>query len=136
MLEGQDLEGAFKLANLAVGALAILSGLLQLFNGISLFLLGLYITAFGAAIVVLEFRPVTSEVQTYALFMLSFIGRGVFYTLIALMINGALIFRVFALLIIFLVGLGYIGLQSVPLVLAPPNMSLCEGVALDNDDII
>lgn len=70
--------------------------------------------------------------------MFSFIGRGVFYTLIGASINGASVFRILAGIIIFVIGLVYIVLETVPSILPPENMNT-EGIAIggnDNEDII
>lgn len=75
-LGGSDLNGAFKIANLVVSGLSVLSGLSQLFNGIQSFLVGLYIIAFGAIIGLLEFK-VPPEAYSYGSFLFSFIGRGI-----------------------------------------------------------
>lgn len=114
----------------------MLSGISQLFSGVQLFVLGVYITAFGAVIGLLEFRMPT-EAHTYGSFLFSFVGRGVFYTLIGASINGASWFRVFASLVIFIIGLVYIALEAVPSVLPPENMSP-EGIAIgvQDEDIV
>lgn len=134
MLDTQDLQGAFKLANLTVAALAVLTGFFQLFSGLQPFIHGLFIIAFGLLIGLLEFR-IPAEVATYASFMFLFIGRGVFYILIALLVNGGLFLRVVSLMLIFLVGLVYVGLEAVPLITPPENMST-EGVTLETEDIV
>ncbi|RLV88458.1 hypothetical protein JA9_004149 [Meyerozyma sp. JA9] len=136
---GQDLNGAFKVINLAVAVLA--------------FILGLYIVVFGGVIGLLgstqrrhinpEFR-VPPEAQTYASFLFSFIGRGIckfnvdaniVYTLIGAIINGASVFRVIAGILIFMVGLVYIALEMVPSISPPDNMNL-DGVAIAGEDVI
>lgn len=71
----------------------------------------------------------------YGSFLFSFIGRGVFYTVVAVTINGASVFRLLAALVIFLVGTVYVGLEAVPSILPPDNMNL-EGVAINDDEII
>ncbi|XYA00980.1 hypothetical protein QA089_003530 [Meyerozyma guilliermondii] len=131
---GQDLNGAFKVINLAVAVLAVLSGFSQLFSGFQSFILGLYIVVFGGVVGLLEFR-VPPEAQTYASFLFSFIGRGIFYTLIGAIINGASVFRVIAGILIFMVGLAYIALEMVPSVSPPDNMNL-DGVAIAGEDVI
>ncbi|KAL6016765.1 hypothetical protein ACI3LY_000214 [Candidozyma auris] len=128
-ISGQDLNGSFKVANLAVAALSVLSGLSQLFSG---FLIGIYIIGFGAVIGLLEFR-VPSEAYTYGSFLFSFVGRGVFYTLIGASINGASWFRLFAGILIFVIGLVYIALEAVPSISPPENMSP-EGISIGVQD--
>ncbi|KAL7665040.1 hypothetical protein ABC855_g2295 [[Candida] zeylanoides] len=131
---GQDLNGVFKIANLAVAALAVLSGLSQLFSGMYQFVIGVYIIAFGATIGLLEFR-VPAEAHTYGSFLFSFIGRGVFYTLIGASVNGASAFRIIAALLIFAVGVAYIALEAVPSISPPDNMNP-EGVAIHDEDVV
>ncbi|CAH2351430.1 golgi apparatus membrane protein Tvp15p [[Candida] railenensis] len=133
-VNGQDLSGAFKVANLTVAVLAILSGISQLFSGIQSFVIGLYIIAFGAAIGLLEFR-VPPEAHSYASFLFSFIGRGVFYTFIGASINGASFFRIFTGLLIFIVGLVYISLEYVPSISLPENMNI-EGPTRLEEDVV
>ncbi|KAK8441478.1 hypothetical protein B9J08_02798 [Candidozyma auris] len=131
-ISGQDLNGSFKVANLAVAALSVLSGLSQLFSGVQSFLIGIYIIGFGAVIGLLEFR-VPSEAYTYGSFLFSFVGRGVFYTLIGASINGASWFRLFAGILIFVIGLVYIALEAVPSISPPENMSP-EGISIGVQD--
>lgn len=129
----QDLNGVFKIANLLVAGLTVLSGISQLFSGIHSFLIAIYVISFGLVIAFLEFS-VPQEAFVYASFLFSFIGRGVFYTLIASIIDGGSFFRIFASLIIFIVGLVYIGLEAVPSVSTPDNMR-SEGVTLGEEII-
>lgn len=135
-LNGQDLNVVFKASNLAVGSLAVLSGISQLFSGIQSFIIGIYIIAFGAIITFLEFS-VPSEAYTYALFLFSFIGRGVFYTFIGASINGSSWFRLLASLLIFVVGLIYLALEAVPSISPPDNMNP-EGISIgiQDEDIV
>lgn len=53
------------------------------------------------------------------------------------MINGASFFRVFASIVIFLIGLVYIALEAIPSVSTPENMST-EGIqiGINDEDII
>ncbi|EAZ63245.2 hypothetical protein PICST_80736 [Scheffersomyces stipitis CBS 6054] len=134
--DGSDLNNAFRITNLVVSGLAVLAGLSQLFSGIHSFLVGVYVIAFGGIIGLLEFR-VPAEAYAYGSFLFSFIGRGVFYTLIGVSINGASIFRVFAALIIFVVGLVYIGLEAIPSISPPENMNP-EGISIgiNDEDIV
>ncbi|OBA21176.1 COPI associated [Metschnikowia bicuspidata var. bicuspidata NRRL YB-4993] len=130
--DGLDLNVVFKAANLAVGSLAVLSGLSQLFSGIQSFILGVYIIGFGAIVGILEFS-IPPEAQTYGLFLFSFVGRGVFYTLIGASINGASWFRLLASLLIFVVGLVYIALEAIPSISPPENMNP-EGISIGIQD--
>ncbi|EMG47444.1 Late Golgi vesicule protein, putative [Candida maltosa Xu316] len=117
---GQDLSGAFRITNLAVSGLCVLGGFSQLFHSHS-FVSGLYIIAFGAVIGALEFR-VPPEAYVYASFLFSFIGRGI-YTFLGISLTGGSFFRIFAALIVFLIGLVYIVLETVPSISPPDNMN-------------
>ncbi|KAK6200921.1 Golgi apparatus membrane protein TVP15 [Scheffersomyces amazonensis] len=131
-----DLNGLFRIANFTVAVLSVLAGLFQLFVSIQSFVTGLYIIAFGVIIGALEFK-VPAEAYAYGSFLFSFIGRGVFYTLIGVIINGNSIFRIIASLVIFIIGLIYIGLEAVPSISPPENMNP-EGitVGINDEDII
>ncbi|PVH18761.1 hypothetical protein CXQ85_001049 [Candidozyma haemuli] len=94
-ISGQDLNGSFKVANLAVAALS--------------FLIGIYIIGFGAVLGLLV------------------------YTFIGASINGASWFRLFAGILIFVIGLVYIALEAVPSISPPENMSP-EGISIGVQD--
>lgn len=113
-----------------------LAGLLQLFSSFHGFIAALYVIVFGAIIGGLEFR-VPPETQTYGSFLFSFAGRGVFYTVVALLINGSGVFRIVASTLVFIVGIGYIALEFVPSISPPDNMTT-EGLAVgaNDDDVI
>lgn len=55
------------------------------------------------------------------------------YTLIGASINGALWFRLFAGILIFVIGLVYIALEAVPSISPPENMSP-EGISIGVQD--
>lgn len=59
------------------------------------------------------------------------------YTLIGASINGASWFRLFAGLVIFIIGLAYIALEAVPSISTPENMSP-EGISIgvQDEDIV
>ncbi|EGV61857.1 hypothetical protein PSN45_000547 [Yamadazyma tenuis] len=133
-INSSDLNGAFKIANLAVAVLTALSGLSQLFHGFQSFIIGIYLVAFGAGIGFLEFR-VPAEAYAYGSFMFSFIGRGVFYTFLSASIRGHSIFRLLAALIVFLVGVVYIALEAIPSISPPDNMNT-EGISIGNEEDI
>ncbi|CAH6722896.1 golgi apparatus membrane protein Tvp15p [[Candida] jaroonii] len=133
-MDSQDLNGAFKIANLAVAGLSVLSGLSQLFSGFRAFILGIYIIAFGGVIGLLEFQ-VPPEAYAFGSFLFSFIGRGVFYTFIGVAIHGESIFRILAGGIIFIIGLVFIALEAVPSISPPENMNT-EGISIGNEEDI
>lgn len=92
-----------------------------------------------------------SEAYTYGSFLFSFIGRGIctyfsrlqnhpnspeltpVYTFIGASINAASWFRLFAGILIFIIGLVYIGLEAVPSISPPENMSP-EGISIGIQD--
>ncbi|KAG7661707.1 uncharacterized protein J8A68_004765 [[Candida] subhashii] len=117
-IESQDLTGAFKITNLIVAGLSFLSAL--------------YIIAFGVVIGLLEFN-VPAEAYAYGSFLFSFIGRGVFYTLIAVSLNGGSVFRLIAAMLLFIIGLVYIALETIPSISPPDNMN-AEGSLLGLND--
>lgn len=131
-----DNNEVFKVVNLTVAALAVLCGISQLFSGIHSLILGVYIIAYGATVGTLEFR-IPSQAVTYGSFLFSFVGRGVSYILLSAIINGASWFRLFAAIIIFLVGVVFIILENVPSIGLPDNMNP-EGVSLaaQEEDVV
>lgn len=131
-----DSNEVFKVVNLTVAGLSVLCGLSQLFSGFQSFILGLYVIAFGATVGVLEFR-IPSQALTYGSFLFSFVGRGVFYILLSAVINSISWFRLFAAIIIFLVGVVYVVLENVSSVGLPDNMNP-EGVSLSaqEEDVV
>ncbi|GMM38992.1 Tvp15 protein [Saccharomycopsis crataegensis] len=128
----RDFSNAFKIANFAVGALSVLCGISQLLSGFQDFFLGLFVIFFGAGIIFLEIR-VPQEVYNYASFLFSFIGRGIFYLLIGIIVSHDHILRVFPGFLISFVGIGYCALQFVPNILPPENMR-SDFAALHNQD--
>lgn len=132
-INGQDLTGAFKITNLTVSGLCVLGGFSQLFHSFHSFVSGIYIIAFGAVIGALEFR-VPAEAYVYASFLFSFIGRGIFYTFLGVSLSGGSIFRILAGLIVFMIGVAYVVLETVPSISPPDNMNP-EGAMIGlNDD--
>lgn len=94
--------------------------------------MGLFAIASGAGIIFLEIR-LPQEAFHYASFLFSFIGRGIFYFLIGVIVAHDHILRVFPGFVISFIGIGYVVLQFVPNVLPPENMR-SEFAALNQQD--
>ncbi|KAK4687756.1 hypothetical protein P7C73_g2364, partial [Tremellales sp. Uapishka_1] len=116
-----------RLVNIAVGGFAIAGGVGSLIkHEFSSIIIGIYEVLAGAIIMFLEVRSPTEEhkalVQKYASFMHSFIGRGVFYLLLGvLMLNFYTILYICGT-VVAVVGLAFIGLSFVPVFEAPSTM--------------
>ncbi|WWD16151.1 hypothetical protein CI109_100576 [Kwoniella shandongensis] len=110
-----------------VGGFAVAGAIGSLINhSFSSIIIGIYEVIAGALIVFLEVRPPTEEqkalVHKYASFLHSFVGRGVFYLLLGvLMLNYYTILYVCGS-VVGLVGLAYIGLHFVPAIEPPSTM--------------
>ncbi|GFZ45801.1 hypothetical protein JCM24511_03531 [Saitozyma sp. JCM 24511] len=110
-----------------VGGVAIAGGVGSLIHhSFSSIIIGIYEVLAGTIIIFLEARTPTEEhkalVHKYASFMHSFVGRGVFYLLLGvLMLNYYTILYVCGSIVGF-AGLVYIVLNFVPLVEAPSTM--------------
>ncbi|KAL0254122.1 hypothetical protein I308_101502 [Cryptococcus tetragattii IND107] len=117
----------FRIVNMIVGGFAIAGGVGSLIkHHFSSIIIGIYEILTGAVIIFLEVRPPTEEhkaiIQKYASFMHSFLGRGVFYLLL-----GVLMLNYYTLLyicgtIVGAVGLAFIALHFVHMVEAPSTM--------------
>ncbi|KAL7899280.1 putative COPI-coated vesicle protein [Trichoderma sp. TUCIM 5745] len=82
---------------------------------------GIYMIVFGLAIALLEFQ-VPPQVSRYASFLFSFIGRGVFYIFIGGLLLGDKAVANVAGGIVGIAGIGYVGLEFVPLIEPPSSM--------------
>ncbi|ODV76023.1 Tvp15p [Cyberlindnera jadinii NRRL Y-1542] len=129
-----DLSGVFKIVNLTVGGISAILGLTQLLSGVAAFFLGLYLIAFGVAIGGLEFI-IPPLAYHYASFLFSFLGRGVFYVLIGVLIaqGGNAIRIVFGFLIV-VIGIVYAVLEFIPSIEPPENFKAHGHVLEDNDE--
>ncbi|CCC11810.1 hypothetical protein SMACR_04792 [Sordaria macrospora] len=117
-----DLSYSFRIVNLAVAVLMILGGISQFFPlGIQSTILGCYVILFGVSTGLLEFQ-IPHQVQRYASFMFSFLGRGVFYIFVGCIIPHGHWATIIIGSIIFLVGAAYVGLEFVPSIEPPASM--------------
>ncbi|ORX33795.1 Golgi apparatus membrane protein TVP15 [Kockovaella imperatae] len=116
-----------RIVNMAVGGVAIAGGVGSLLNhSFSSIIIGIYEVIAGAMIIFLEVRTPTEEhkelVHRYASFMHSFVGRGVFYLLLGvLMLNYYTILYICGTLV-GAVGVAYIVLHFFRMVEPPSTM--------------
>ncbi|KAI9679329.1 MAG: Late Golgi vesicles protein [Caeruleum heppii] len=121
-----DFSDAFRLVNLAVGALMILGGISQFFPiAFQSIVIGCYVIIFGLATVLLEFQ-IPPYVAKYASFLFSFLGRGIFYIFIGSILLHNHVLRIIAGSIIGLIGVAYVALEFVPSIEPPQNMREAE----------
>ncbi|KAB8283149.1 Golgi apparatus membrane protein TVP15 [Yarrowia lipolytica] len=120
-ISGMDLGGAFRLANIGVGALTVVGGLTQLGLSLQDILLSFYLIIFGYSIASLEFAtpPVAHK---YGSFLFSFVGRGILYILIAAILMSGGFFRYLISFIIFGIGALFVVLEFIPSIEPPENM--------------
>ncbi|KAK9381553.1 Golgi apparatus membrane protein TVP15 [Kockiozyma suomiensis] len=112
----------FRIVNLVIGALMILGGFSSFFPlGFRSVILGLYTVLFGSLVVAAEFSMPT-QIAQYASFLLSFLGRGMFYILVGAFILGPGPLRIVGGAVILLVGAIYVVLEFTPSIEPPTNM--------------
>ncbi|KAL9488513.1 hypothetical protein ACSS6W_000790 [Trichoderma asperelloides] len=138
-----ELSDIFRIVNLVVAGVTVLGGVFHIFPiGLQNLIIGIYMIVFGLAIALLgvfhDFYPfaprrkailttttefqVPPQVSRYANFLFSFIGRGVFYILIGGLLLGDKLISNIAGGIVGIAGIGYIGLEFVPLIEPPSSM--------------
>ncbi|KAM0465542.1 hypothetical protein ACHAPV_001594 [Trichoderma viride] len=117
-----ELSDIFRIVNLVVAGVTVLGGVFHIFPvGLQNVIIGIYMIVFGLAIALLEFQ-VPPQVSRYANFLFSFIGRGVFYILIGGLLLGDKAIANVAGGIVGIAGIGYVGLEFVPLIEPPSSM--------------
>ncbi|KAG8918066.1 hypothetical protein FRC01_002058 [Tulasnella sp. 417] len=116
----------FKCINIVVGACMI--------TGASI-IIGVYATLFGGTVIGLEVYDLPSNYQAilyrYAGFLYSFVGRGVFYILVGVLITGSSPLRYAFAAAVGVVGLAYVVLEFVNKFDLPPSMVPPD--AIDSD---
>ncbi|ESW96183.1 putative membrane protein [Ogataea parapolymorpha DL-1] len=133
---GSDFGAVFKVVNLAVAAISVITGVTELFSGFAYFLQGLYILGLGGVVGYLEFKN-PPQLYAYASSFFSFLGRGLIYVLIAILNFHGSVFRVLAAVIVLLAGIVYIVLEFIPSIQAPENMQGERGLSTDElEDVI
>ncbi|KAL6896434.1 Golgi apparatus membrane protein TVP15 [Trichoderma evansii] len=122
-----ELSDIFRIVNLVVAGVTVLGGVFHIFPiGLQNLIIGIYMIVFGLAIALLEFQ-VPPQVSRYANFLFSFIGRGVFYILIGGLLLGDKVISNIAGGIVGIAGIGYVGLEFVPLIEPPSSMREADG---------
>ncbi|KAI2635095.1 Golgi apparatus membrane protein TVP15 [Xylaria nigripes] len=117
-----DFSDSFRIVNLVVGVIMILGGISQFFNAsLQSVIIGVYVIIFGAFVGLLEFQ-IPPQVSRYASFMMSFIGRGIFYIFMGSILLSHHWTRYVAGSIIGLTGVAYVALEFVPSIEPPANM--------------
>ncbi|SCW04272.1 LAFE_0H09868g1_1 [Lachancea fermentati] len=131
----------FKIANLVIGSLATVSALTQfsyIFGNFTAFLMSFYALALSVPVVYLEFR-VPPNLYRFASFYFSFIGRGLTYILLSLLLSFGGVFKVLVAALLFIFGVLFVVLEFIPSIQEPENFRP-EGnsiaVGEDEDDII
>ncbi|KAF1810365.1 COPI associated [Eremomyces bilateralis CBS 781.70] len=118
-----DFSDIFRIVNLAVGVFIVLGGIGQFFveTSIQSFIVGAYVIIFGLGTAFLEFQ-IPPQIARYASFMLSFIGRGIFYIFVGSIVVGDHWTKYVAGTIVGIIGIGYVVLEFIPSIEPPANM--------------
>ncbi|KAI5805080.1 Golgi apparatus membrane protein TVP15 [Geopyxis carbonaria] len=117
-----NLSNIFRLVNLAAGVMMVLGGISQFFpTSLQSVVVGCYVILFGLGTAMLEFQ-IPPQINRYASFMFSFVGRGVFYIFVGSILLHDHTLRVIAGSLIGLVGIGYVVLEFIPSIEPPENM--------------
>ncbi|SCU85905.1 LANO_0C05930g1_1 [Lachancea nothofagi CBS 11611] len=131
----------FKSTNIAGGSLATLSALSQtsyLIKNFPAFLMAIFALGLSIPIVYLEFK-VPPNLYRFASFYFSFIGRGLCFILLSLLLSFGGAIKIFISLLLFVGGVTYIIVEFVPSIQEPDNFRP-EGSSIavgeDADDII
>lgn len=135
----------FKIANISIGCIDIIAALSQLtylFTNLSIFLLAVYGLALSIPIIYLEFK-VPSNLYRYASFYFSFLGRGLSYILLGLIISFGGIYNILAGMFTFILGVAFIVFHFSQFVEEPSNfrapgssLSIGDDDIDDDDDMI
>ncbi|CAI7071801.1 BEM_collapsed_G0010040.mRNA.1.CDS.1 [Saccharomyces cerevisiae] len=135
----------FKIANISIGCIDIIAALSQLtyiFTNLNVFLLAVYGLALSVPIVYLEFK-VPSNLYSYASFYFSFLGRGLSYILLSLIISFGGIYNILAGMFTFILGVAFIVFHFSQFVEEPANfrapgssLSIGDDDIDDDDDMI
>jgi len=118
-----DLTDAFRFANLGVGALMLIGGIMTFWTNFPL--VAIFIILFAGATAALEFM-IPPQLVRYCSFYFSFIGRGIFYIFIASIMMHDKIGTICGMGT-GIVGLVYAALEFVPSIEAPANMREADG---------
>ncbi|KAK9468601.1 Golgi apparatus membrane protein TVP15 [Lipomyces arxii] len=117
-----SIASPFRIVNMVAGALMILGGISSFFPlSFRSIILALYTILFGSLVIMSEFS-IPSSVARYASFLMSFIGRGMFYIFIGALIIAPNALRVVGGSVIMLVGAIFVVLEFMPSIEPPTNM--------------
>ncbi|KAK9472347.1 Golgi apparatus membrane protein TVP15 [Dipodascopsis tothii] len=117
-----DIGSPFRIVNFIVGALMVLGGISMFFPiSFRAVITAIYTVLFGAMVILAEFA-LPENVIKYASFLLSFLGRGLFYLFVGATILAPGALRIVAGSIAMIVGVVYIILEFAPIAEAPANM--------------
>lgn len=127
----------FKVANLTVGSLCLIASISQLsylFSNFNASLLAIFGIILSVPIIYLEFK-VPPNLYKFASFYFSFLGRGLAYILLSLLVNFGGVFKILTTLLTFLLGVSYCVFQVLPQIEEPANFrSEGSSIAMDVDD--
>ncbi|KAK9236800.1 Golgi apparatus membrane protein TVP15 [Lipomyces kononenkoae] len=117
-----SIASPFRIVNLVIGALMILGGISSFFPlGFRSVVLAIYTILFGSLVITAEFS-MPNQIARYASFLMSFIGRGLFYIFIGALILAPGALRIVGGSVIMLVGAIFIVLEFTPSIEPPTNM--------------
>ncbi|KAK9354158.1 Golgi apparatus membrane protein TVP15 [Lipomyces doorenjongii] len=117
-----SIASPFRIVNLVIGALMVLGGIVSFFPlGFRTVVLAIYTILFGALVITAEFS-MPSQIARYASFLMSFIGRGLFYIFMGALILAPGALRIVGGSVIMLVGAIFIVLEFTPSIEPPTNM--------------
>ncbi|KAK9358293.1 Golgi apparatus membrane protein TVP15 [Lipomyces starkeyi] len=117
-----SIASPFRIVNLVIGALMVLGGIASFFPlGFRTVVLAIYTILFGALVITAEFS-MPSQIARYASFLMSFIGRGLFYIFIGALILAPGALRIVGGSVVMLVGAIFIVLEFTPSIDPPTNM--------------
>ncbi|KAK9332567.1 Golgi apparatus membrane protein TVP15 [Lipomyces starkeyi] len=117
-----SIASPFRIVNLVIGALMVLGGIASFFPlGFRTVVLAIYTILFGALVITAEFS-MPSQIARYASFLMSFIGRGLFYIFIGALILAPGALRIVGGSVVMLVGAIFIVLEFTPSIEPPTNM--------------
>ncbi|KAK9476398.1 Golgi apparatus membrane protein TVP15 [Lipomyces japonicus] len=117
-----DIASPFRIVNLVIGSLIVLGGIASFFPlGFRSVIIAIYTILFGSLVILAEFS-LPSQIGRYASFLLSFIGRGLFYIFLGAIILAPGALRIVAGAVIILVGVIFVVLEFTPSIEPPTNM--------------
>ncbi|CCC68479.1 hypothetical protein NCAS_0B03950 [Naumovozyma castellii] len=128
---------AFKFGNILLGSTSTLAALSQLSYISSNFVavpLALYALVLSIGTVYLEFK-IPSNIFNFASFYFSFLGRGLTYILISILLSFGGALKKINMLLLFFYGLAHVAFQFTPFVEEPNNYrSAGSSISIGDDD--